>query len=138
MRNVFGRGESFSAKSSYGIDTSTPTAKKSRKDETVQGLGMQGASANEILFSKPLYGSPDVSVSGSVYQLERNHSVAMSFQERLRGFSLKVKSGLGTMGVSTYECGYDAVWRENHSIAPDASLRYFFAELAFEAIPAIR
>jgi hypothetical protein len=131
MRNVFGNGESFSAKSSYGIDTSTPTAKKLRKDETVQGPGMQGASANEVLFSKPLYGNPNISLNGSLYQLERNHSASMSFQERLRGFSLKVKSVLGSMGLSTYEFGYDSVWRENHSISADASLRYIRTNLVF-------
>ena len=91
LRNLFGNGESVTARSSYGFDTSTSLSKRDlRGTESVKEVGMQGASANEIVFSKPLWGIPDVSLQGSLYQLERNHSASMSYQERLRGLSCKV------------------------------------------------
>lgn len=82
------------------------------------------SAANEIIFTKPLFADPDFIFQSSVYQWDRNHMAAMSFQEKVRGFSAKIKSFLDSEGSITYEAGYDAVWRHNHSISPYSSLRY--------------
>lgn len=119
---MFGNGETLTGKSSYGINNSTFASKNIERESSNPNDG-PSLSANEIVFSKPLFADPDLRFQSSIYQLDRNHSTSMSFKEKIRGFSVKMKSLLNDDGSMKYELGYDAVWRHNHSISPDSSIR---------------
>jgi hypothetical protein len=88
-------------------------------------MKLPGANANEISFSKPIHGNPDFTLNASLYQFDRDHSNLRSFRERLRGGSLKLRHIFPSNTSLVWEGGYEGVWRHNHSIGSDASLRFF-------------
>lgn len=123
IRNVFGHAETLAVKTSYGVDTDSLTSNtllKKAPDSKVQG-----ASAHQVTYTTPISANPDHLFEANIYQLDRNYSALMSFQERARGASFKLKS-LSLDHGGQYEAGYEAIWRDNHSLNSNASMRYKF------------
>jgi outer membrane protein insertion porin family len=114
LRNVFGNAETFSAKSSYGIENSQGSHLSNSK-----GVGFDGASALQVSLSKPLHGNPDTTLEVAAHKSEKNHSKNLGINETSRGIS--VVHNL-SQHDSNYKVGCEANWRENHSVTDDASL----------------
>ncbi|KAI8922700.1 surface antigen-domain-containing protein [Entophlyctis helioformis] len=113
MRNAFGGAETVSMTSMYGVDTAEPLYLKDSKD-------MAGANAYQATFSTPIDADPDRRLELAGFKQTRNHSLLMSHHERLTGLAAKYKQLFGDF--AKHELSYDAVWRENHSFLPTASL----------------
>ncbi|KAJ3315448.1 hypothetical protein HDV04_002990 [Boothiomyces sp. JEL0838] len=118
FRNAFGKAETIMATSSYGVDTTTSL--QTPKDESVSSTGMQGASAHQLTFTKPLFTSSDQMLEANLFKNDRNHTALMSYQEAVQGFTASIKNTISAN--SLYEVAYNAIWRENHSLSPNASL----------------
>ncbi|KAJ3338384.1 hypothetical protein HDU91_001239 [Kappamyces sp. JEL0680] len=116
LRNALGNAETLSIKTTHGVENSSTDMKKDKLFEK-----MQGSSAKELILSKPLQGNTNRMLTLTLFELDRNHTSLRSFQEKLKGLSLKLSHAFPWSHV-TWLGGYDAAWRENHSIASDASL----------------
>ncbi|KAJ3276544.1 hypothetical protein HDV01_004077 [Terramyces sp. JEL0728] len=118
FRNAFGKAETITATSSYGVDTASSL--QTPKDESVSSTGMQGASAHQLTFTKPLFTSSDQILETCLFKNDRNHTALMSYQEAIQGFTATLRNKISY--TSLYEIAYNAIWRENHSLSPNASL----------------
>lgn len=115
---MFGNAESLSGKSSYGVENEGVIPEKDYSES--RSFGMQGASAHELTFTKPLYGNPDDSIEITAYKTNRSLAHTLSCQETDQGFSL---SRICLLGIGQYKVSYQATWRENHSFHSNASKR---------------
>jgi hypothetical protein len=119
VRNLFGNAEGLSGKSSYGVESDGVIPDKNGSESRM--FGMQGASAHELTFTKPLYGNPDDSLEITAYKTNKSLAHTLSCQETDQGFSL---SRICLLGIGHYKVSYQAIWRENHSFQSNASKRF--------------
>jgi hypothetical protein len=116
IRNVFGNAETIAGQTSAGIGTVSSSARKN------QNAQMASGTHHQLTFARPLFADPDTKLEVNAYSMTSNHTLLNSFCETMQGGNVKYTTMVGRRGK--YTAGYDLIWRENHSLAADASLSY--------------